>query len=282
MDNLRRLQGLVLIIIIFLVWFDLMCFSLILAGQIFKWSFFNESISGAFFTTFGLSLGALAALAVLHVVLTLSAISHSISLLVKDKEVSSNDIIQKGKSRFVTLIVASVVGIILIVGYQGVVERNAARHKVRIVETQLNDVAQSSLALKIAELIDKNESINRLYFLRDEMLLSLEGERGIILLIPKTGESGKVFYQITPWDYDTTDEKNISLSLTHLFIPDKNEKKEFNNLLNTHQPFTVVERHHIRVFSPVIKDRQLKFILLLDTSRNISSQHLMSRSKLGD
>lgn len=79
MSHLKKMQNLALKLILFLVWFDLMCFALILAGNIFQWSFFNESIGSAFFTMFSLSLGALFALAVLHVVLTLNLMSNSLS-----------------------------------------------------------------------------------------------------------------------------------------------------------------------------------------------------------
>ena len=278
MENLRRLQSLVLRLIIFLVWFDFMCFSLILAGQIFKWSFFNDAVGGAFFTTFGLSLGALAALAVLHIVLTLSIVSNSMSLLVREKEVINEEVSQRERKRFTALVVVSLIGIVLIAGYQGIVERNAARYKVKKIEIQLKDVAQSTLAMHIADLIDNNESINKLYFARDEILLSLEGNRGVTLLIPKTGEQGQLFYKITPWDYDSDDEKIISKSLEHLFVPDSIEKKQFKQVVDKNKPFTIVKRYGIRSFYPVIENGQLKLILLLDTGRNINSDYLMSRS----
>lgn len=282
MENLKRLQNLVLKLIIFLVWFDVMCFVLILAGQVFHWSFFNDAISGAFFTCFGLSIGALVALALLHVVVTLSIISNSISLLAKEKNVLDETITSKSKNNFKNLIIASVVGIILIAGYQGILERNAVTHKAKKIESNLKDTAQSTLATKMGNLIDKDESINKLYSLRDEMLLSLEDDRGIILLIPKMGEQNQVFYQITPWNYDRSNEKTIAESLDRLFMPYRGEKSKFKEMLKTHKPFSVVNRYKIRSFYPVVKDGQIQFILLLDTSRNISSDYLMSRSKFKD
>lgn len=280
MENLKRLQNLALKIILFLVWFDLMCFALILAGNIFKWSFFNESIGTAFFTTFGLSLGALVAFAILHVVLTLNMVSNSISHIAKEKEIVDSETTKIGKNRFRNIIIVSVVGILLIVGYQGIVERNAARHKVEKIKSQLKDVGQSTLSTRIADLIEQDEKINKLYFVRDELLLSLEeNARSVTLLIPRMGQKGVLFYKITPWDYDHKDETVISMSLKDLFIPQENERKNFNELTKNNKPFTVVNRYDIRSFYPITKDGKLKVVLLLDTSRTISKDYLMSRRK---
>jgi hypothetical protein len=280
MENfLKKLQGLALKLILFLVWFDLMCFVLILAGNIFKWSFFNESIGSAFFTTFGLSLGALCALAVLHVVLTLNIISNSISVAVQEKDSRTQEEKQNSKKRFKKYLVISIVSITCIVGYQGIVEHNAALHKVEKIKKQLNDVVQSTLAKRIVDLVDQNEKVNKLYFVRDEMLLSLEDQRSVTLLIPKTGQEGQVFYSITPWDYDNKDETSIDQSLKKLFVPQDDERKKFAQLVKSHVPFTVVGRMEIRAFYPIVKEGKLKVILLLDTSRMVSSEYLMSRSK---
>ncbi|MBU1043179.1 MAG: hypothetical protein KJ915_02125 [Candidatus Omnitrophica bacterium] len=279
MDNFKKLQNLALKVILFLVWFDLMCFALILAGNIFKWSFFNESIGGAFFSAFGLSLGALVALSILHIVLTLNIISTSIGLIAKEQEIVDSEITQKNDYRFRNIIIASVVGVFIIVGYQGVAEHNAAKYKVEKIEKQLIDVAQSTLSTRIIDLIEQDEKINKLYFVRDEMLLSLKQEaRSITLLIPKEGQKDLVFYKITPWDYNKDDETTISKSLDHLFVPNENERKGFSNLTKNFKEFSVVNRNDIRAFYPITKDKKLKLILLLDTSRTVSGDYLMSRS----
>lgn len=281
MENFKRLQSLALKIILFLVWFDLMCFALILAGTVFEWSFLNESVSAAFFATFGLSLGALIALVLLHVVLTLNIISNSISHIAKDKEIIDPALIQKNKKRFRNIIVISIITIILAVGYQGFVEFKAAKHKVKKVENNLKDVAKSTLSTRIVDLIERDEKINELYFVRDELLLSLEEERrSVTLLVPKMGQTGQVFYEITPWDYDHKDETAISKSLRNLFIPKDNERKKFKNLVEKNKPFTVVNRYNIRAFYPITKKGELKVILLLDTGRSVSNAYLMSRAKI--
>ncbi|PIQ88459.1 MAG: hypothetical protein COV72_08240 [Candidatus Omnitrophica bacterium CG11_big_fil_rev_8_21_14_0_20_42_13] len=280
MQNFTRLQNLVLRIILFLVWFDLMCFALILAGNIFKWSFFNESIGSAFFTVFGLSLGALAALAVLHVVLTLNIISGAIKHIAGQTEAADSGSDKRQKKGFQRLVIASVLGILLIVCYQGIVERNAARHKVGKIEKQLKESAESRLTERIIELIEQDAAVNKLYFVRDELLFSLEEERrSVTLLIPKPGHEGLIFYEITPWDYDYKNEEAVSKSLGRLFIPDDNERKQFEQLKKENSPFTLVNRFNIRSFYPILRNGKLELILLLDTSRTISSDYLMSRSK---
>lgn len=281
MKYFKKLQSLVLMVILFLVWFDLMCFALILAGNIFKWSFFNESIGTAFFIAFGLSLGTLVALAILHVILTLNLISHSISHIAKEKEIIDSDVTKKSGNHFRNIIIASVMGILLIVGYQGIVERNAARHQVEKIENQLKDTAQSTLSARIVDFIEQDEKINKLYFVRDELLLSLEEKaRSVTLLIPKKGREGLVFYKITPWDYNHKDETVISQSIGGLFVPQDNERKKFAELTKNYNSFTVVNRYDIRSFYPITKDGKLKLVLLLDTSRTVNSDYLTSRSKL--
>ncbi|MBD3245589.1 MAG: hypothetical protein GF333_01080 [Candidatus Omnitrophica bacterium] len=280
MNYLKRLQDLALKLIMFLVWFDLMCFALILAGTVFQWSFFNSAIASTFFAAFGLSLGALAALAILHLVLTLSLISRSISRLAKEKEPVDPANVIRSSRRFRNVVIASLAAIVMIVAYQGFVERNAARHRVTEIEQQLETVAGSTLGDRMVELIEEDAPINELYLVRDEMLLSLEeGARSVTLLIPKKGQRGMVFYQITPWDYNQDEEGSLSAAADRLFVPEKNEEKKFKGLIETQEPFTVVNRHDIRSFYPLVKNGEIKLVLLLDTSRTVSSEYLLSRRK---
>ncbi|MCA9401467.1 MAG: hypothetical protein KC713_07555 [Candidatus Omnitrophica bacterium] len=279
MNNLKRLQNLTLKIILFLVWFDFMCFAVILAGNIFGWSFFNEKISSTFFTLFSISLGSLIALVGLHVVLTLSIISNSISHLAKDSLPEADS--KQSRNQFRNIIIISVVLIVLIVGYQGVVERNVAKHKVKKVEQQIQDLANSQLVGKLISLIDKDETINKLYLLRDEILLSAEEHRSITLLLPRAGEEGQVFYQITPWDFDLKDETPISKSIKRAFIPNKDERKKFKEMINNKTHVVIVNNFAVKSYYPIDQNGQIKLILLLDTSRNIDSEYLMSRGKWG-
>ncbi|MDD5408495.1 MAG: hypothetical protein PHC71_00155 [Candidatus Omnitrophica bacterium] len=282
MSNLKKMQDLALKLILFLVWFDFMCFTIIITANILNWSFFNSKIASAFFTVFGISLGSLAALCALHIVLTLSIISKSISTLVNEKEPVDETAIKKDKNNFRNLILTSVAIILLVVGYQGMVERNVARSKVKGVENQVKNMAQSVLVSKLVDLVQNDDKVNKLYFLRDEILLSSEEYRSLSLLIPRSGEQGQVFYEITPWDYDNKDETNISKALKRVFVPCEEDRKKFNRMLKNQEPFIVVTSYAIKAYYPVVRDGKIKLIILLDTSRNISSEYLMSRSsKIG-
>ena len=282
MGNLKKMQSLALKLILFLVWFDFMCFTIIITANILNWSFFNSKVASAFFTVFGISLGSLAALFVLHVVLTLSIISSSISALVKEKEPADKEAIKKDKKNFRNLILVSVAMILLIVGYQGIVERNVAMNKVKKIEAQVKDMGQSVLVSRLVDLIQKDDKVNKLYFLRDEILLSSEEYRSLSLLIPRAGEQGQVFYEINPWDYDNKDETSISKALRRVFVPCEEERKKFNKMLKAYESFIVVTSYAIKAYYPVVRDGEIKLIILLDSSRNISSEYLMSRSaKLG-
>ena len=78
MGNLKKLQWITLRLIIALVWFEILCFLFIFVGNIFKRSFLSEAFSVGFFSAFGIGPGALAALAILHMTLTLNLISFSL------------------------------------------------------------------------------------------------------------------------------------------------------------------------------------------------------------
>ncbi|MCX5700620.1 MAG: hypothetical protein NTZ63_03685 [Candidatus Omnitrophica bacterium] len=279
MNNLKKMQDLALKLILFLVWFDFMCFAIIITANILNWSFFNSKIASAFFTVFGISLGSLAALTALHVVLTLSIISNSISFLVKEKEITDETIIKRDKRNFGKLILTSIAIILLVVGYQGIIERNVAKNKVKKVEIQVRNMAQSVLVTRLVDLVQNDDKVKKLYFLRDEILLSSEEYRSISLLIPRAGEQGQVFYEITPWDYDNKDETSISKALKKVFVPYEEERKKFNKMLKTHEPFVVVNSYAIKAYYPIVRDGKIKLIILLDTSRNIDSGYLMSRGK---
>jgi len=278
MNNLKKMQDLVLKLVLFLVWFDFMCFAIIITANILNWSFFTSKIASAFFTVFGISLGSLAALCALHIVLTLSIISKSISSLVNEKEPADESAIKKDKKNFKNLIFTSVAIILLVVVCQGMVERNVARNKVKGVESQLKNMAQSVLVSKLVDLVQNDDKVNKLYFLRDEILLSSEEYRSLSLLIPRPGEQGQVFYEINPWDYDNKDETNISKALRRVFAPCEEDRKKFNRMLKNQEPFIVVTSSVIKAYYPVVRDGKIKLIILLDTSRNISNEYLMSRS----
>ncbi|MFH1778265.1 MAG: hypothetical protein ABH952_12045 [Candidatus Omnitrophota bacterium] len=89
-----------------------------------------------------------------------------------------------------------------------------------------------------------------------------------------------MFYKITPWDYNQEDETIISKSLDKLFVPEDNERKKFAELTKNYKKFIIVNRYDIRSFYPITKGGKLKLILLLDTSRTVSGDYLMSRRKL--
>ncbi len=279
---MKYLQNFVLKTIMFIVWFDLACFALILSGSVFKWSFLNKSISVAFFTAFGVSLMVLLSLAILHVVLTLNLISESISYIAREKGFAESKPSPIAQKRFRAMIVASLGIIFLVVAYQGVLEYRVTRYKVKRIEQELGDIAGSRLVKRLLDIIDQNAAIGKLYFVRDELLLSLEENvRAISLLIPKKEEGRLVFYEITPWECDYKDTTPVSDSLTKLFIPRYKEKEKFGEMLKNKTPFTVVDSYAIRSFYPIVKDGQIKLVLLLDTSREISSDNLLSRSKAG-
>lgn len=282
MNTLRQLQGVVLKAILFIVWFDLACFVLILVGAVFNWSFVNEVVSSVFLITFVISAFVLGALAILHVVLTLNIVSESMVYIAKEKGLVDPEPSPLARRRFRNALVVSVLGIFILVLFQGIVEYRVGKYKVHRIQEGLKDVANSRLVMRLVDLIEQDGPINQLYLVRDELLLSLDEDvRGITLLIPKKGEEGLVFYEITPWDYDYKDKTPISQVDMRLFIPHYKERKKFDEMIKTKTPFTVVGRYSIHSFYPVVRDGDIKLVLFLDTSRQVSNDYLISRGKAG-
>jgi len=120
-------------------------------------------------------------------------------------------------------------------------------------------------------------------------------ENGITLLIPKQGDEGQVFYQITPWDeqfpwhpgFDAEvkneagaakEDKPISKTLKTLFLPRQGEHQKFKQMLTDQKPFAMSGEYQCRAFWPVVRDGKIRLILLSDDEINISGDVLYSRS----
>lgn len=283
MRNLEKLQKLTLGLIIAVVWFDMLCFVVIFIGNIFKWSFLSETFSAGFFTAFGVSLGVLFALSMLHSTLTFSLASLSlrkIALAVeKDKE-SGESIIQKGKGFFakgITLAIG-IMGIIVISLWLG--EMSVNRHKVKVAFNNLASIVKSPLADKAIDLINKDASVKELRDIRDAMMNTLEDSRGLSLLIPVNKADKMMYYEIAPWwGLEKDDEtKPISQANLRVFVPYPEEKNRFNKLAEDKKPFNILGRDSLRVFYPAVVNKTTAFVLLLDTSRQASDAYLLKRS----
>ena len=283
MHSLEKLQKLTLGLIIAVVWFDMLCFVVMFIGNIFKWSFLSETFSTGFFTAFGVSLGALFALGMLHSTLTFSLASFSLRKIAaaveKDKE-SDEVISQKGKGFFIKGIALAIGSIAVIVIFLWFGEVSVNRHKIKVALNSLDSVTKSPLADKAVDLINKDASVKELREVRDAMLNTLEDSRGLSLLIPVDKIDKTRYYEITPWWWFEKEEeaKPISQANLRVFVPYAEEKNKFNELLKDKKPFSILRRDSLRVFYPAVVNETTEFILLLDTSRQASDAYLLKRS----
>ena len=279
MNKLERLQKFTLGLIITVVWFDMLCFLVIFIGNIFKWSFLSETFSTGFFTAFGVSLGALFSLAMLHSTVTFSLASLSlrkIAMAVEKDKGLCESIPQKDKGLFMKGIALAIgiIGVIIIFLWFGEVSVN--KHKVKVALNCLESVAKSPLAGKAIDLINKDAPVKELKNARDAMRNTLEDANGLSLLIPGNKANPMMYYEITPWWLEEGEEtKPISQANLRAFVPYEEEKSKFNDLIKDKKPFYILRRASLRVFYPVVINGAMEFILLLDTSRQASDSYLM-------
>jgi hypothetical protein len=276
MNNLGKLQKLTLGLIVALVWFEILCFVLIFVGSIFKWSFLSDTFSVGFFSAFGIGIGALIALAILHMTLTLNSVSTSLSKIAKDQEAGQAG--SKSSNFFALSIFGALASILLIVLFLWYGEAQVNRHKIKIALNGVESVAKSSLANKLVELINKDATVKEILEVRDAMSRNLE-EGGLSVLAPVNKIDKTVYYEISPWWYsENNQDKPISQASLRIFVPYGNEKHKFNELILNKKPFTSLESNSLRAFYPVVVNGNVECILLLDTSRQASDKYLLSRS----
>lgn len=284
MDNLRRLQKLVVGLIIVLVWFEILCFVLIFVGNIFKWSFLSATFSVAFFSAFGIGLGALTALAILHMTLTLNSISSSLIKIAKGKEAPEAVVANKKDKRLFTISISvALVSILIIVLLFWFGEVRVNQHKIKIALNSIESLAKSPLANKLVDLVNKDATVKEVLEIRDAMSRNLEEGRGISLLVPVNKIDKTVYYEVTPWWWYDKDNQSKPLSQANLriFVPFAEERKKFNELIQNKKPFYSMTRDSLRAFYPVSVNNKIECILMFDTSRQASDAYLLKRSSQG-
>lgn len=277
---LSRLQRLVLGLIVSIVWFDILCFILILISSVFKWSFLSETFSTGFFTAFGVSLGGLVALGILHLTISLNLLSSSIQEIALSKAPTrqlSTTTTQKDAQLFKLGLVSAIGGIAVIVLMFWFGEFRVNRHRLQVTMNQLAAIAQSPLSDKAAELIAQDVALKELLQVRDAMHASLEDKRGLSIIFPMTKMGMPVHYELTPW-WALQEDTVISKADLRVFVPYENEKVGFQEFLRSHKPFSSFTRSSLRVFYPIVRENKLIFILLFDTSRQASDAYLLKRS----
>lgn len=282
MDNLGKLQKLTLGLIISLTWFTLVCFVVIFLGNVFQWSFLSVTFSMGFFTAFGIGLGALVALAILHLTLTLNSISFSLFRIARGKE-DAESVLAAGKDTklFARSIFAAVLSMIFVVLIMWYGEVRVNNHKVKVALNSMESLVKSPLANKLVAAINADATIKEVLEIRDAMMNNLVDARGLSILTPVNKVEKNVFYELTPWWYGGHDEKQpekkISEANLAVFVPQDNEKKKFHQLLQEKKPFYSRTNYALRVFFPVVIDGKIECILLLDTSRQDSDAYLLKR-----
>ena len=266
-SRLRGLQSGVLRIILLFLWLAVILFIIGLLGNIFNLSVMNNEL----WTIFGMIMGVLVVLGFLHVVISLNIISNSITAYAGYNEPEYR------RADYKKILTASAVVIVLVLGVQSIVKIQVEKKNLEVLKQEATDVGNSTITAKIVTQIDEDAQMRDLYFSRDSLLLSMK-ENSLTLLIPKIRDGNKVFYQITPWDYDSRDERKISEALEKPYIPDKNVKEKFDKMLKDRKSFDIKSGGNTTIFYPIEKNGELKTILIFNSISNINYEYLRERS----
>ena len=263
MDWLKSLQKFILMLIIGLVWFDVLCFTAILVGTVMKWSFLSEGFSTGFFSAFGMSLGALLALAVLHVTLSLNLLSAAAQEMVRERAVDSGKKLSEEKGRrFARMFIGlSSLALILALGIMAYAELKVSRHKLQVTLNQLEATIRSDVAIRLAASIQVDAPLKEVIDLRDAMYSFLEERHGLSILIPRSQNRMTVYHEVVPWRTEWHDPEELVKSLSaapfRVFVPYAEEKKRFEKLLRDHRPAYSFVGTTLRVYQPFLREGQI-------------------------
>ena len=269
MNRLKRLQNLVLRVILVLSWLDVILLIVGLIGNLFSLAVMN----GELWNTFGLIIGTLFALAFLHVVITLNIISNSIAAY------SSSDETRTGSRilDFRKILIASASVIVVILGIQFIANFKINEKNIADLKQETTEISNSSITGKLVDEIDQDAKMKDFYYTRDSLLLSTKN-RSITLLVPKLREGDKVFYRVGPLDYDLRDDRKISEVLQRLYLPSKNEKTKFDKMLKDRKSFEIEKNGEITIYHPIEKNGEIKLILVMSTRNELNYEYLKDRS----
>ncbi|MDR2879864.1 MAG: hypothetical protein LBV03_08125, partial [Fusobacteriales bacterium] len=239
-SRLRGLQSGVLRIILLFLWLAVVLFIIGLLGNIFNLTVMNNEL----WTIFGIILGILVVLGFLHVVISLNIISNVIAAYSGYSEPEYR------KLDYKKIFTVSGILIVLVLGIQFTVKVQVEKKNLEVLKQQAADIGSSAITAKIVTQIDEDARMRDLYFSRDLLLLTMK-ENSLTLLIPKIRDGNKVFYQVTPWDYDSRDERKISEALERPYIPDKSVKEKFDKMLKDRKSFEIKSGGNMTIFYPV-------------------------------
>ena len=264
MNKLRKLQGSILNIMFLLTWFAAVLLIVGLVGELFNIKVMN----GELWAVFGLIIGLLMALVILHVVITLNIISNSLSSY-NDSTPSRIDLKQ--------IAIATVAVAVIIIGIQLVVDNQIKKGNLEQLQKEVVEIGNSTTVNKIITQVETDAKMKDLYFTRDVLLLSLK-DNSVELLIPKIRDGAKIYNIITPYDYDPKDERKISEALQRIYIPSKDIKPKFDRMLTDRKSFEVITDNETKIFYPVEKNGEIKLIIILSTSNTINYEYLKART----
>ena len=274
MNKYHRLQGIVLSIILFLVWFEILCFVLMFVGSILDWSFLTERFSNVFFSAFGLGLGGLLALAILHITLSFQSVSFSLNKIAQEK--SGTDDLPNTKERkiFNKQIGYAVIAMFVVVFLFWIAEYNVKQYKMRIISSSAEALVISPMAEKVKSLLKQNASIKDLLDVRDAMQTAIEEKGAVLFLVPMNKAGQDVYYETRKVFSNSDLSKSVNEADLIAFIPwSKDEKKKFTEMLRNHKPFYSSTGYSYRFFYPVLEKENILFVIFIDTDRQVTDKY---------
>lgn len=266
-NNLRRLQAGILSAILLFLWLAVVLLIIGVLGNLFNLSVMNSEI----WQIFGMITGIIALLGFINIIISLNIISGSLATYSDSNEQSSK------KVDYRKILIATLGLVVFVLGIQSIIKVQVDKKNMEILKQEVVDMSNSLIISKINTLVEEDAPMKELYFSRDSLLLSMKSN-SITLLIPKVRDGNKVFYPVTPWDYDSKDERKISEALERPYIPSKDEKVKFDKMLKDRKGFELKRGSDIVIFHPIEKNGELKLILIMNSKTEINYEYLKERS----
>lgn len=268
-SNLRRLQTGILSTILLFLWLAVVLLIIGVLGNLFNLSVMNDEI----WQIFAMITGIIGLLGFINIIISLNIISGSLVTYSDSGEQVSKKVDYK------KILIATLSLVVFILGIQTIIKVQVNKKNMEVLKQEVIDMSNSSIVAKIITLVEEDAPMKDIYFSRDSLLLSMKGN-SVTLLIPKVRDGNKVFYPITPWDYDSKDERKVSEALERPYIPSKDEKIKFDKMLKDRKGFEIKKGSDIVIFHPIEKNGELKLILIMNSKTEINYEYLRERSSV--
>lgn len=265
MNKEIKLRELSLKLIVLLVWFEFLWAIVFVIGIVFKWSGLTSQLTTAFFSAGFAALILLAAVSLLNFAVNLNIISISKSEEITD---SSN---RNSKIGIKTPIAISSVIILLVIGGLWIAEVSLYHKKVAEAKSRIEFIGSNQKVDSLISMIEVDTSNGTFISTIKKLEMTTPNSQQFSLIFPKTIDEDTVMCEISYWNRyssDSSDSVSLSESDHRKFVPQSDEKKKFEKLINNEITFFAVPRGNSEISAFHRIDTEKGFVILnLETNR---------------